>query len=99
MEQDIRAINEKVKKESVFVEELIQEIGKVIVGQRYVIERMLIGLLSNGHILLEGRHPRATAPELSAHRELLRRPAVVEVGKLGGPGGPGKLAGRSRAAQ
>jgi len=54
MVQDIRAINEKVRKESIFVEELFNEIGKVIVGQRYVLERMLVGLLADGHILLEG---------------------------------------------
>ena len=51
---DIRAIHEKVKKESLFVQELVNEINKVIVGQEYVIERLLIGLLGNGHILIEG---------------------------------------------
>ena len=54
MVQDIRAINEKVRGESLFVEELFNEIGKVIVGQRYILERMLVGLLADGHILLEG---------------------------------------------
>jgi MoxR-like ATPase len=52
--RDIREINEKVKQESVFVAQLTSEINRVIVGQSYVIERMLIGLLSIGHILLEG---------------------------------------------
>lgn len=52
--EDIRQINEKVKKESVFVQELFQEIGKVIVGQSYILERMMVGLLTNGHILIEG---------------------------------------------
>jgi MoxR-like ATPase len=52
--KDIREINERVKKESVFVVQLTTEIGRVIVGQSYIIERMLIGLLANGHILLEG---------------------------------------------
>lgn len=52
--KDIREINEKVKKESAFIVALTSEIGRVIVGQSYIIERMLIGLLSNGHILLEG---------------------------------------------
>ncbi len=51
---DIREINEKVKQESIFVEEILAEISKVIVGQRYLLERMLVGLLGNGHILLEG---------------------------------------------
>jgi MoxR-like ATPase len=54
MAQDIRAINDKVRKESAFVEELFGEIGKVVVGQRSILERMLIGLLADGHILLEG---------------------------------------------
>ena len=48
------AINEKVKKESAFVQALVQEVEKVIVGQRYLIERLLVGLLANGHILIEG---------------------------------------------
>ena len=52
--RDIREINEKVKKESAFAVELTNEIGRVIVGQSYIIERMLIGLLANGHILIEG---------------------------------------------
>jgi MoxR-like ATPase len=51
---DIKAIQEKVEKESLFTQELIAEIGKVIVGQKYLVERLLIGLLANGHILLEG---------------------------------------------
>jgi len=54
MHKDIKAINEKIERESEFVERLIAEIHKVIVGQKYMIERLLIGLLSNGHILLEG---------------------------------------------
>lgn len=54
MDQSIREIHEKVKKESLFIQELTSEIGKVIVGQDYVIERVLIGLLGNGHILIEG---------------------------------------------
>ena len=54
MYQDIRVINEMVQAESRFVENLKTEIAKVIVGQEYMIDRLLIGLLSNGHILLEG---------------------------------------------
>ncbi len=54
MNQDIKAINEKVKTESLFVQELTQEIGKIIIGQTYLIDRLLIGLLANGHILIEG---------------------------------------------
>ncbi len=51
---DIKEINEKIEKESAFVEILSLEMDKVIVGQKGMIERLLIGLLSNGHILLEG---------------------------------------------
>jgi len=51
---DIKEINEKVKKESMFVVQLTSEIGRVIVGQTYIIERLMIGLLADGHILLEG---------------------------------------------
>jgi len=54
MNPDIKAITEKVEKEATFVENILKEVSKVIVGQDYMIERLLIGLLSNGHILLEG---------------------------------------------
>ena len=54
MNTDIRALTERVQQESSFVELLNQETGKVIVGQRYMLERILIGLLCNGHVLLEG---------------------------------------------
>lgn len=50
----IAAINEKVQKESAFVHGLISEIEKVIVGQKYLIERLLVGLFANGHMLVEG---------------------------------------------
>jgi MoxR-like ATPase len=51
---DITAINEKIEKESAFVDLLTLEINKVIVGQKHMVERLLIGLLGRGHILLEG---------------------------------------------
>jgi MoxR-like ATPase len=51
---DIRAINEKIEKESAFIDLLTNEMSKVIVGQKQMIDRLLIGLLGNGHILLEG---------------------------------------------
>lgn len=51
---DIREINEKIQRESEFIDLLQMELGKVIIGQKYMVERLLIGLLSNGHILLEG---------------------------------------------
>ncbi|HEX7357455.1 MAG TPA: AAA family ATPase [Ignavibacteriaceae bacterium] len=51
---DIVALNEKIKNESAFIDLLMSEIGKVIVGQKVMVERLIIGLLGNGHILLEG---------------------------------------------
>ncbi len=51
---DIQRLNERVKQESSYIDGLMNELGKVIVGQRYLLERLLIGLLSNGHILIEG---------------------------------------------
>jgi MoxR-like ATPase len=51
---DVRALNELVAKESAFVDRLMNEVGKVIVGQHYMLERILIGLLTGGHVLLEG---------------------------------------------
>jgi len=50
----IEAINQKVREESGFAQQLIGEIHRVIVGQKYMVERLLIGLLTRGHILLEG---------------------------------------------
>jgi MoxR-like ATPase len=51
---DIRAMNELVAKESAFADRVVNEVAKVIVGQKYMIERILIGLLTGGHVLLEG---------------------------------------------
>ena len=51
---DIGAINAKIERESAFVDLLVMEMNKVIVGQKHMIERLLIGLLGQGHILLEG---------------------------------------------
>ena len=51
---DIKELNERIQRESAFVDLLMMELGKVIVGQKYMVERLLIGILSNGHILLEG---------------------------------------------
>lgn len=51
---DIAELNERIKNESAFIDLLMNEIGKVIVGQKAMVERLVIGLLGNGHILLEG---------------------------------------------
>ncbi len=52
--QNIKEINDKVKEASLFVQQLSAELSKVIVGQRYLIDRLFIALLANGHILIEG---------------------------------------------
>ncbi len=52
--QDVRALNSVVEQESAFVDDLMAEIGKVIVGQTPMVERILVGLLAGGHVLLEG---------------------------------------------
>ena len=54
MYSDIKAIGERIERESAFVTTLTAEIDKVIVGQRYMVERLLIGLLADGHVLIEG---------------------------------------------
>ncbi len=54
MENDIKALNDRIQQESAFVDMLSMEMHKVIIGQKQMIERLMIGLLSNGHILLEG---------------------------------------------
>ncbi len=52
--QEIEALNEKIRRESAFVEDVLGELGKVIVGQRAMTERLLVALLADGHVLLEG---------------------------------------------
>ena len=54
MDLDIKQIQDEVEKKSEFIEKLTAGLGDVIVGQRYMIERLMIGLLADGHILLEG---------------------------------------------
>ena len=51
---NIKELNERIQKESAFVDILSMEMTKVIVGQKHLVENLLIGLLANGHILLEG---------------------------------------------
>lgn len=52
--EDIRHINEKIQNAAIFIDRLREELSKVIVGQLYMVDRLMIGLLSNGHVLLEG---------------------------------------------
>jgi len=54
MNRDIEAIQDKINQESAFVARLIDEVGRAIVGQRHMVERLLIGLLADGHVLMEG---------------------------------------------
>ena len=54
VDHDIEAIQEKIQTESAFVARLLDEVGRVIVGQRYMVERLLVGLLADGHVLMEG---------------------------------------------
>ncbi len=54
MNTDIQELNEKVKEAGAFVEIIRMELGKVIVGQSYLVDRLLVGILANGHILIEG---------------------------------------------
>lgn len=51
---DMSALTEKIEKHSAFIEDIRRELDKVIIGQKYMIDRLLIGLLTNGHVLLEG---------------------------------------------
>lgn len=53
-EIDMNALSEKIEKHSAFIEDIQKELDKVIIGQQYMIDRLLIGLLTNGHVLLEG---------------------------------------------
>ena len=52
--EDIRQLNEKIGYSGRFIDNIRNEVGKIIVGQNYMLDRLLIGLLSNGHVLLEG---------------------------------------------
>jgi MoxR-like ATPase len=54
MDRDIESIQEEIRNSSGFVDSLLTEIGKVVVGQARMVERLLVALLSNGHVLLEG---------------------------------------------
>ena len=54
MNTGISAINEEVQKSAAFVPTLFAELNKVVIGQKYLVERLTIGLLANGHVLLEG---------------------------------------------
>src|SRR5258708_15131235 len=52
--EDIRQLNNKIQYQAAFIDRLRDEVGRVIIGQHHMLDRLLIGLLSNGHVLLEG---------------------------------------------
>ena len=54
MDLNLMALNESIKKESQFVERMLKEVSKVVVGQREMLEGIMMGLLTGGHVLLEG---------------------------------------------
>ncbi len=54
MDFNLMALNESIKKESVFVERMLKEVSKVVVGQKDMLEGIMMGLLTGGHVLLEG---------------------------------------------
>ncbi len=71
MQYDVKVINEMVQKESAFVDAVLGEVGKVIVGQRYMVERVLVGLLCGGHVLIEGVPGLAKTLTVSTLREVM----------------------------
>jgi len=54
LKDDIKRVHEDIERESIFVQAITSEVGKVILGQKYLVDRLLVGLLANGHILIEG---------------------------------------------
>ena len=62
---DIEVIQAKVKQESAFVDRLTEEVGRVIVGQKYMVERLLIGLLADGHVDGDNIHSWCAKPTSS----------------------------------
>jgi MoxR-like ATPase len=54
LKDDIKRVHEEIERESLFVQAIAGEVGKVIVGQKYMVDRLLVGLLANGHVLIEG---------------------------------------------
>lgn len=69
---DIRQLNEKIQYQGVFIDRLRDEISRVIVGQHYMLDRLLIGLLSNGHVLLEGVPGLAKTLSIKSLAEAIR---------------------------
>ena len=72
MSSDVHAVQEWVQRESAVIEELLSEIRKVIVGQRHLLDRMVIGLLARGHVLLEGVPGLAKTLAVSTLSQVMR---------------------------
>ena len=70
--EEIKQLNEKINQESEFVDKIIKEVSKVIVGQTYMIERILIGLLTKGHLLLEGVPGLAKTLTISTFAKIIK---------------------------
>src|SRR5574344_75950 len=66
MENDIQELSEKIKKQSVFCEALLREVENTVIGQKAMMESILIGILADGHVLLEGHPGPATTPAVKA---------------------------------
>ena len=69
---DIRELNERIERQSAFVTNLMEGMNQVIVGQKHLIESLLIGLLSDGHILLEGVPGLAKSLAIQSLASLIR---------------------------
>ena len=54
LKDDIKRVHDEIERESLFVQAVTGEVGKVIVGQKYLVDRLMVGLLANGHVLIEG---------------------------------------------
>jgi MoxR-like ATPase len=72
--EDIRQLNEKIQYQGVFIDRLRDEVGRVIVGQQHMLDRLLIGLLSNGHVLLEGVPGLAKTLTIKSLAQAIRAP-------------------------
>ena len=76
---DIKALNERIQQESSFVDMINMEMNKVIVGQKHLVEGLLIGMLSNGHILLEGVPGQKPWPSIRWQLRLMRNSVVFSL--------------------
>ena len=54
MNQSLQKLNQKIRHEAAFIQDILDQLGQIIVGQDYLVNRLLIALLSNGHVLIEG---------------------------------------------